>query len=259
MNITLIKRFAPTIVDLKANELSNPALLMEKLELANEGGVQIVYTPFEHVNPEARVVLVGITPGTTQLVNSVREAQKMLQAGSSMQETLKAAKAVGAFSGPMRAPLVSMLNEIGLHKWLGLQDCAELFTTASHLVHTTSTLRNAVFVNGEMYNKTPSIFRNQALKNQLFEGFVQEAKLLPNAVYIPLGAPPRETLQKLVEQGVMAANRVLDGLPHPSGSNNERIAYFLGRKGKAALSSKTNAESLDEAKSTLIAKLKSLK
>ncbi len=255
MNTELINRFAPTILGLKEDELSNSAALMQKLELSNEGCVQVVYTPFEYVNPNARVVLVGITPGTTQLVNSVREARRMLKAGFSMDETLKAAKSAGAFSGPMRAPLVSMLNEIGLHKWLGLQDCAELFSTAAYLVHTTSTLRNAVFVEGRMYNKSPSIFRNQLLKNQLLEGFVQEAKSLPNAVYIPLGAPTCETLNKLAEQGLIDPNRVLDGLPHPSGSNNERIAYFLGRKKKAALSPKTNADLLDDAKAKLIAKL----
>jgi len=37
----------------------------------------------------------------------------------------------------------------------------------------------------------------------------------------------------------------LHGLPHPSGANAERIAYFLGRKDRSALSAKTDAARLD--------------
>lgn len=45
------------------------------------------------------------------------------------------------------------------------------------------------------------------------------------------------------------------GMPHPSGANAERIAYFLGRKPKAALSAKTNADTIDAMKSQLLAQL----
>jgi hypothetical protein len=48
---------------------------------------------------------------------------------------------------------------------------------------------------------------------------------------------------------------VLAGLPHPSGANAERISYFLGRKSKEALSSKTNATKIDEAKLVLLKQL----
>jgi hypothetical protein len=50
---------------------------------------------------------------------------------------------------------------------------------------------------------------------------------------------------------VIQRERVLEGLPHPSGSNAERIAYFLGRKNRGALSSKTNPEKLDRAREVL--------
>ena len=56
----------------------------------------------------------------------------------------------------------------------------------------------------------------------------------------------------------MKKDRILDGLPHPSGANAERIAYFLGRKNKDALSVKTNAEKLDHAKSSMIRKIQAL-
>ena len=37
-------------------------------------------------------------------------------------------------------------------------------------------------------------------------------------------------------------------MPHPSGANAERIAYFLGRKSRDQLSVKTNADRIDDAR-----------
>ena len=41
---------------------------------------------------------------------------------------------------------------------------------------------------------------------------------------------------------VLSAARVLSGLPHPSGANAERIAFFLGRKKREDVSSKVDAD-----------------
>jgi len=52
-------------------------------------------------------------------------------------------------------------------------------------------------------------------------------------------------LDWLARRGVLPAARILHGIPHPSGANAERIAYFLGRKDKATLSSRTNGAQID--------------
>jgi hypothetical protein len=44
-------------------------------------------------------------------------------------------------------------------------------------------------------------------------------------------------------------------LPHPSGANAERIAYFLGNKARESLSIKTNPDLLDQAKVKILEKL----
>jgi hypothetical protein len=62
----------------------------------------------------------------------------------------------------------------------------------------------------------------------------------------------------LVRNGVLDAARVLNGLPHPSGANAERIAYFLGRKARDALSPKTDATALDHARARLIGQIAAL-
>ncbi len=54
--------------------------------------------------------------------------------------------------------------------------------------------------------------------------------MLPEALWLPLGPRPAAALRHLVTLGVLAPERVLEGMPHPSGANAERIKFFLGLK-----------------------------
>jgi hypothetical protein len=239
-------------------ELNDAAALSRRFTIARDGNIEVQYAPFEFINPQARVVLVGITPGRTQMVNALRECRRQLQAGASKEVALKAAKQTGAFSGAMRPNLIALMDAIGLHRWLGVDSCEALFGSASHLVQTTSVLRNPVFVNGENYNGTPRMTVNPLLRQQLLEGFAQDARALPKAVFLPLGDKVSAGLHWLADQGALDRTRILDGLPHPSGANAERIAYFLGRKAKGDLSAKTSPGKLDEAKAQLIKRVLAL-
>lgn len=253
-----IHTFAPAIRALTDAELTDPTVLSQKLNIARDGQLEVQYAPFEHINLQARVVLVGITPGRTQMVNALRECRRQLQSGASPEVALKAAKQTGAFSGAMRPNLIALMDAIGLQHWLGLTSCESLFGSHAHLVQTTSVLRSPVFVNGENYNGTPRMTSHSVLRQQLLDGFAQDARALPKAVFLPLGDKVSEALHYLADQGVLSRSRILDGLPHPSGANAERIAYFLGRKERSALSAKTSPEKLDAAKTQLLAQIKAL-
>lgn len=54
---------------------------LEGFSLGQDGKYKLQYTPFEHVNREARLVIVGITPGNNQLDLAYRKAQELLLAG----------------------------------------------------------------------------------------------------------------------------------------------------------------------------------
>lgn len=69
----------------------------------------------------------------------------------------------------MRPNLINLLDFVGLHKWLGIESCAMLFGTASHLVQTTSVLRNAVFLDGGNYSGAPSMLRQPLLREHLLK------------------------------------------------------------------------------------------
>lgn len=103
MRSSLIEEFAPVLCDPRPPVVRDPRLLMDA-----SGDVKIYYAPFEYINPSARIVLVGITPGPTQMVNANNEARRALQAGKSNTEAIQAAKSVGAFSGePLRSNLIN--------------------------------------------------------------------------------------------------------------------------------------------------------
>ncbi|MEY2840088.1 MAG: hypothetical protein RJB60_2387 [Pseudomonadota bacterium] len=254
----MLNQYTDAIRTLADAELNDAAALSRRFTIARDGNIEVQYAPFEFINSQARVVLVGITPGRTQMVNALRECRRQLQAGAFADAALKAAKQTGAFSGAMRPNLIALMDTIGLNRWLGLSSCEALFGSASHLVQTTSVLRNPVFINGENYNGTPRMTANPLLRQQLLEGFAQDARALPKAVFLPLGDKVCEGLHWLADQGAMDRTRILDGLPHPSGANAERIAYFLGRKAKGDLSAKTSPGKLDEAKAQLIKRVLAL-
>lgn len=227
--------------------------------LARAGRVEARYIPFDYVNPDARVVVVGISPGFVQWKNAVRAAQQGLRDGLPLPELLRAAKYAGAFSGAIRPNLVALLDHIGLQRWLGIASCATLFGEHAHLMHVTGALRQAVFVDGTNYNgASPNMVTTPLLQAQLLAYFGQEAALMREAVFVPLGPKVGQALSWLAHRGVFDEARILHGIPHPSGANAERIAYFLGRKEKAALSSRTNGNQIDADRLALRARMAAL-
>ena len=90
------------------------------------------------------------------------------------------------------------------------------------------------------------------LLRMLDECLREEAAALPGAVWIPLGPKAAAGVLHLVQSGALDPARVLAGLPHPSGANAERIAYFVGRKLRGALSMKTDPDTLDAARTHLV-------
>lgn len=82
MNTKLFEHYSPFIRALSAAELNGTPALNAKLCLAREGNIEVCYAPFEFVNSKARVVIVGITPGRTQMLNALKEARSQLDQGA---------------------------------------------------------------------------------------------------------------------------------------------------------------------------------
>lgn len=250
-----LKRFAPVITSASEAEIRSDPTLSDRLALGREGDLTVSYAPFEHVVPTARVVIVGITPGAEQARNALLEVRRALLGGAIHRDALARAKVFASFSGPMRNSLVAMLDHVGVHRGLGIASTGSLWSTHAHLVHFTSALRFPVFRGGENYRGNPSMLRTPLLRAQLDAGLVEESRSLSDAIWVPCGPKAAEALGEMVRRGHLAAELVLDGMPHPSGANAERIAYFLGRSSKERLSVKTDPVRIDAAREAMLSKL----
>lgn len=262
MDQPAFSRFAPLLRDLSElaleTEIEQPRRLLIKAATVNGKRIEVAYFPNDDVNTDARIAIVGLTPGRQQMRNALIEARRCLRAGMSERETQSSVEVLASFSGPMRANLVAMLDAIGVNRLLDLTSTASLWGDDAHLTYFTSALPFPVFVNGSNYSGAPPIFRTPILLDQLRTGFAVQATKLRQAIFVPLGSAAGEAVEFVAGDISLDRKRVLTGLPHPSGANAERIAFFLGRKKQHALSNKVDAARLTAARRDLKAKVRAL-
>lgn len=227
--------------------------------LKTAGSLSVVWAPFEFVNEHARLVLVGITPGRTQAENGYQAFRNGLLSGKSLEESARLAKLFASFSGNMRENLVRMLDHVGAQRALGIASCADLFGSAAGFVHFTSALPYPVFKGDADYNGAPSMLAQPILRNLVETVLAEEARQLPDALWLPLGTKPLAALSLLVQLKVLRQESLLCPLPHPSGANNERISFFLERKPASSLSVKTAAAPLEQSRQRLRAQFAGLR
>lgn len=228
------------------------------LTMERAGDLRVEYAPFDHIERRAELVLVGLTPGRTQATNALVKMSDELRRGTPPLSALAHAKRTASFSGAMRGNLLALLDEVGVPGLFARKTAAEFFSPGSELVHFTSALRYPVFINGQNYSGSPEPLGHPVLRRMIDTYLAEEAAALPKAIWIPLGQHAEAALLHLSRSGKVDRRKVLAGLPHPSGANAERIAYFLGRKSRNALSAKTNAARIDEAKRVLVEQVASL-
>lgn len=180
--------------------------------------IEIIDSGMDYVNPKAKVVIVGITPGESQM--------KVSRSGKSAKEI----KRENAFAGIMRINLVKMLDAIGVNKLLKIKTCDTLWSTDFDKVQMTSLLRNATYYKGTMFKGTPSILKTSKLMDELMSGFVKHdcCKCTDAILYVALGKTVKEVLEWLKQNKGLHAQIVT--IPHASGFNGGRIAVFLKRR-----------------------------
>jgi len=196
-------------------------------------GLSSYYAPFEYINQDARLILVGITPGGTQMNRALNAARSAILAGTSVSDAIRHVKREGSFSGTMRPNIINTLNRLGYQKKLGLPCASALWRTKDHLVHFCSLLKYPVFLNGKDYNGNPKVHKDADLRKLLIENFVSDMqKISPDALLVPLGDAVLEVVVTLKEQGLIPQSLMeYEGRyvapPHPSGANAESIALLL--------------------------------
>jgi hypothetical protein len=189
------------------------------------------YAPFDYLNRHARVALVGVTPGPTQMLEAFEVVRDAVRAGRPDQDALASVKAHASFKG-MRRDLAQWLDQIGLAAVLGLPSCSELFGDFYRsLLHTTSAVRYPVFARGRdeslrnYSGSSPELVAHPWLRGMIETTLANELSALPSAIVVPLGGANR-AVAHLQDLGAVDPARCLLGLPHPSPASPFRERYF---------------------------------
>ena len=217
------------------NKYTKEELLIKDFLVDSEKNIEIYYAPHnEYLNPNAKVFIIGITPGFQQMSTAIATARKELEVNDDIEEIQYKCKVAGRFSGSLRKNIISMLDGIELNKSLELQSCSELFEDKDYLLHTISLIPYPAFVNKENYSgHTPKLMKSDFLMKYVYENFISEFKKLnspENILLIPLGKAVEEVLIKLKEDGIIKEDQILLGFPHPSGANVNRLVQFEKNK-----------------------------
>lgn len=226
---TLFASYQTTLANLGALAALQPATLLDE-----DNKYRLFYIPFEHINKSARLVIVGITPGITQLQEAYDAIKIGTNAGLTSDALLVEAKRIGAFGGAsMRPNLVRLINETGISRALHITDANKLWDNRCDLLHATSVVPHAAFDSkGKMFNGSfDEVLSSRALRTSFELDFVPALSAIrPDAVYIGLGPTPRAALDWCVKQGHISSRQVLGTFPHPSTSSGSQVPIYLGER-----------------------------
>lgn len=213
------------------------ALYSSKTEVGRDSTFVLYYTPFEHENLDAELVVVGMTPGPTQLELCYTETPKLLAKGLPDADVLSRIKPIGAFGGStMRPNLVKQLEHFRIAERLGLRHANELWSTAGARFHATSVVPHAAFHAKRQAQEMPKLFSGSfdavlgsRILRECFEQhfLAQLRRMSRSARYIGLGSTPRAALRHAVSEGIVDASQVLGTFAHPSTSGGSRVQLYL--------------------------------
>lgn len=217
----------------KLTNFNKEDILNKKFELYSKNNMSIYYAPHnEIINKNAKIFIVGITPGWTQTSIAYKTAHNGLIKKLTHEEIKKECKRNSRFAGSMRKNLLAMLDELKLNEKLHISSCTELFDNHDELLHTTSMIPYPVFINNKNYTGShPKILESEILKYYLKSYFYKEIASLPNVLIIPLGKAVEEVLELMISENLIKKEQCLLGFPHPSGANGHRQKQFDENKG----------------------------
>ena len=209
---------------IKALKKINKSIVINNKFLINkEGNIKIYYAPFDYVNSKAKIMIVGITPGLQQMLQSFQ----VINDGKSLKEV----KDLSSFKGSMRTTLIKYMDALKVNKKLKIKSCESLFDLHSKYLHTTSLVKYPVFDKGRNYSGS-NILKKEILLNFIEKNFLKELKIHQNSIIIPLGNTVSSTIRYLNEKYNLKLSCFLEGFPHPSGANARKNIQFKENKSR---------------------------
>ena len=228
---SLFHRYRERIAGL--DKIEKDSILNREFALHHDPDMQIYYAPHnEFINPGAKIVIVGITPGWSQTQCAYQTAKNGIEQHLTDEEICFRCKMDSRFAGAMRTNLIAMLNELGLHKRLMLSSCTEMFHAENDILHTTSLIKYPCFYKGKNYSgHSPAIASSEILRKYIQTEFMEELNCLDTVrLIIPLGSAVESIFRESRVLSSLQNCAVLWGFPHPSGLNVRRKEQFQANR-----------------------------
>ena len=204
--------------------INKQSVINKKFLIDKEKNIEIYYAPFDYINSKAKIMIVGITPGLQQMIQSYEVINK----GGS----LKKVKDLSSFKGSMRTGLIKYLDELKINKILKIKSSQSLFDKDNKYLHTTSLVKYPVFDKGKNYSGA-NIQKKEILMKFIEQNFLKELKQLKKTIIVPLGNTVSSTIEYLDNKYNLNLTCFLKGFPHPSGANARKNIQF--RKNKSSM------------------------
>jgi uracil-DNA glycosylase len=236
------ERFASRICEASEADLraaiyaDGPAPLRDTtLGLAADGPYRAFYAPFDWINTQADVVIVGLTPGRQQALDAVLVLRQALLQGQTLEQAAALAKYSASFKGGMRKLGAQLMDHFQIHQLLGLVTTADLFGSAQGRVHATSALRYPVLRHHGNYSGHAGMLDVPFMREMVETCLAPELAVLKNAWVIPFGTYAHRAVQHLANRGLVDEGRILGGILHPGGQQWNRYKVQLGMTTGAAI------------------------
>ena len=201
----------------KLNKIDKDSVISKTFLLSKEDNIEIYYAPFDYINSKAKIVIVGITPGLQQMIQSFQA----IKDGKSLMEV----KDLSSFKGSMRTTLVKFLDELKINNILKIQSCESLFNINNKYLHSTSLVKYPVFDKGKNYSGV-NILKKKILLDFIEDNFLKELEVFQGSIIVPLGNSVSSTIDYLNTKHQLKLNCFLKGFPHPSGLNARKNIQF---------------------------------
>ena len=137
-----MKKLLKKIISLK--NINKTTVTNKNFLIKRENNIEIYYAPFDYINSKAKIMIVGITPGLQQMIQSFEAINN--------GRSLKDVKDLSSFKGSMRTTLIKYLDALKINKKLRIKSCESLFNINSRYLHSTSLIKYPVFDKGKNYS-----------------------------------------------------------------------------------------------------------
>ena len=214
-----MSKFLNQIRSLK--KINKSTITNKNFLIKREDNIEIYYAPFDYINSKAKIMIVGITPGLQQMLQSFEAVNE----GRSLKEV----KDLSSFKGSMRTTLIKYLDALNINKKLRIKSCESLFNINSKYLHSTSLIKYPVFDKGRNYSGS-GLLKKKILLDFLEAHFIKELKKLDKTIIVPLGNTVSSTIDYLNNEFKLNLKCFLKGFPHPSGLNVRKDIQFKENK-----------------------------